>query len=96
MSAWLFARPAAAVLALSWLLVPAAMAQQTGSGTSNQTEQGPAPGQTGVGPRGAAEVSPSTTPGQPKQPTAAQTGVGPRGTEVAPSTNPTQGGTEKH
>jgi len=69
-------------------------AESTGSAATNQTEKGPAPGQTGAGSRGT-EVAPSTTPGQPSQPSTAQTGVEPRGTKVGPSTNPGEGGQQK-
>ncbi len=58
---------------------------------ANQTEEGPQPGQTGVGQRGT-KVAPSTTPGQPQQPMTAETGVPPRGTKVAPTTTPGHGG----
>jgi len=94
MSARLFGRSAAAVFALSWGLMLPALAQNTKysatDSTTNQTEQQPQPGKTGVPPRGT-EVAPSTMPGQPNQPMTAQTGVEPRGTKVAPSTPNTSG-----
>ena len=81
--AWM---PVLALLGILGLAANGSAQQQAvPSGMSSDADK------TGAGPRGAAEVGPSSNPTMntmPASPPASTTGVGPRGTKAGPSTQP--------